>query len=246
MNEVLPKNPETKESLIDFTKKSLSLLEKETWIIFFKKARNWLKDFFWFNDTAHNNTNTAQHIENNEKIWWNTISEEMFQQLLSMEGDQNFIAKSHRQKFWETFVTWPYGMVYKHIDSQGNPLKKPIPFMEWEHLTEERSKNNAKAYYNKKAKERKNTLDSKWCQYSQCMLDSLVSASWWTTKSTNTLKNYVITHRNNKTAITKFMSTHAITAAWNGKVMPWLVRRRKFEANRFKGIKLPFNSYPTR
>lgn len=35
--------------ILSWTKKSLSLLEKETWIDFFKKAGDWIKSFFWLN-----------------------------------------------------------------------------------------------------------------------------------------------------------------------------------------------------
>jgi hypothetical protein len=75
------------------------------------------------------------------------------------------------------------------------------------------------------------------------MLDSLVSTCWWTTKARDNLKNYVLSHRDNKNEIFNFISNHATTAAWNWKVMPGLVRRRKFEANRFIGNKQPFESY---
>lgn len=37
-----------KENLIEWTKKSLSLLEKETWVNFFKKASDWIKSVFSF------------------------------------------------------------------------------------------------------------------------------------------------------------------------------------------------------
>ena len=176
------------------------------------------------------------------KEWWDKISDEMFQQLLKMEGSQNHVAKTAKY-FGETFTTWPYGQVYKHIDENGNLLKTPVPFKEWEKLTEERSKNNAKAFYDKKAKEWKKILDEKWCKYNQDMLDSLVCKSGWTAKATNNLKNFVLSHRNNKDEIFEYMSKHAITAAWNWKVMPGLVKRALFAANWFKWDKKPFSAY---
>ena len=183
-------------------------------------------------------TKVNDKTQENFQQWWDKISNEMFEQLLKMEGSQKHVAKTATY-FGEKFTTWPYGMVYKHIDGNGNLLKKAIPFKEWEQLTEERSKNNARAYYNKKAKERKETLDKKWYKYSQDMLDSLVCQSWWTAKSTNNLKNFVLSHRDNKNEIFNFMSKHATTAAWNWKVMPGLVKRAKFAANRLNLYYLP-------
>ena len=175
--------------------------------------------------------------------WWNKISEDMFQQLLTMEDSQNFIAKIHKNKFWETFVTWPYGMVYKHIDENGNLLKKLIKFKEWERLRPERAKQNAKAYYDKRAQERKNLLDNKWYEYNQAQLDSLVSASWWTTTSVEKLKNFTLSHRGKPMEISKFILTFATKSAWNWQEQPWLVIRRQFESNWFKWIKKPIWEY---
>ena len=197
------------------------------------------------NDTSKPKNDKITQNESQEtwEKWGDKISDEMFQQLLTMEGSQNFVAKSHSKKFGEKFVTWPYGMVYKHIDSQGNLLKKPTPFQEWEKVSQERAQKNAKALYDKRAKEWKELLDTKWYSYTQCMLDSLVSTCWWTSKSQKTLKDYVLSHRNNKSAVVDFIGKHATTAAGNGKVMRGLVRRRKFEANWFNWNKQPFKSY---
>ena len=178
--------------------------------------------------------------------WWVEVSEAMFKQLLYMEGDQDFVAKSHGKKFWESFVTWPYGMVYKHIDENGNLLKNPVPFNNWEHVNKDWAEKNARAYYNKKAKEWSDLLRWKWYEYSQNMLDALVSASWWTKKSVDRLKNFVLSHWDDKDAIFDFMSKFATTAAWNWKTMPWLVIRRDFEANRFKWNKEPLSAYQKR
>ena len=226
------------------TKKSLSLLEKETRIWFFKKASERIKNLFW-NLLKENNPSYKNKITQKEKVqqWWNTISERMFQQLLQIEGSQNFVAKTHKNKYWENFVTWPYGMVYKHIDSKWNLLNKPVPFKNWERVSKERAEKNARAYYNKKAKEWSDLLRSKWYKYSQDMLDALVCASWWTIKSQNRLKEFILSHWGDEDAIYNFMTKFAITAAWNWKVMPGLIRRRKFEANRFKWNRQSYETY---
>ena len=174
---------------------------------------------------------------------WDTISEDMFQQLLKIEGSQNFVAKTHKKNFWENFATWPYGMVYKHIDENWNLLKKPIPFKDGERVSKDWAQKNARALYSKRAKERKDLLDEKWYKYNQNMLDSLVSTCWWTTKARESLQNYVLSHRNNKNEVVDFISKHATTAAGNGKTMPGLVRRRKFEADWFIWNKKPYESY---
>lgn len=51
--------------VLEWTKKSLSILEKETWINFFKKAWDWLKKFFWFKsnespDLTWNSTSSSK------------------------------------------------------------------------------------------------------------------------------------------------------------------------------------------
>lgn len=252
--ENLNKSSDQLSEILTWTRKSLSLLERETWINFFKKAWVWLKKFFWFKENnpswntiseAKTNRDNKTNIETEEVLpkWWSEISNDMFQELLRMEWNQNFTAKTHRQSFGENFPTWPYGMVYKHIDSQWNLLKNPIPFKDWEHLTRDRAEKNAKAYYDKKAKDWTNLLDKNWYRYTQSNLDALVSASWWTTASVKRLKNFVTQHRDNKQDITQFLSTFATTSAWNWKVQPWLVSRRKFESNRFQWIKHPYSDY---
>ena len=178
--------------------------------------------------------------------WWDTISDAMFKQLLYMEGDQDFVAKIHKQKFWENFVTWPYGMVYKHIDENGNLLRTPVPLKNGEHVGKDWAEKNARVYYNKTAKEWSDLLKSKWYEYSQDMLDALVSASWWTEKSVTRLKNFVLSHWDDKDEIFEFMSKFATTAAWNWKTMPWLVIRRDFEANWFRWNKEPMSEYQRR
>ena len=175
--------------------------------------------------------------------WWAEISEEMFQQLLYMEWDQDFVAKVHKNDFWEDFVTWPYGMVYKHIDENWNLLNNIVSFKDGERVSKDWAEKNARAYYNKRAKEWSDLLKSKWYKYSQDMLDALVSASWWTEKSVRRLKEFVLSHWDDKDAIFNFMSKFATTAAWNWKILRGLVIRRDFEANWFKGNKEPLSDY---
>ena len=206
-----------------------------TWWVIYGISKLWWK--------KEPQTENIQESWESIQEWWDTISDDMFKQLLEIEGSQNFTAKTHKQKFWENFATWPYGMVYKHIDKNWNLLDKPIPFEDWEHVSKEWAEKNARALYNKRAKERKDLLDSKGYSYNQNMLDALVSTCWWTTKSRNNCKNYVLSHRNDKDDVANFISKHATTAAWNWQTMPWLVRRRKFEANWFIWNKQPFRSY---
>ena len=103
----------------------------------------------------------------------------------------------------------------------------------WENVSKELALKNAKTYYDIRAKERKSLLDEKWYKYNQCQLDSLVAASWWTQKATKNLQTYVLSHRNNPSEVSSYMSTFATTSAWNGKTQPGLVIRRQFESNRF-------------
>ena len=233
------------------------------WIYFLGKHFN----LWWSSDNNTNNNTETQPAQQQDKTTENPeeklnktteskenettkpdkISNEMFEQLLKMEGkhkeSNNILVAKTGKQFWEKFPTWPYGMVYKHIDESWNPLKKAVPFKEWEKVTEDWWRKNAKAYYDKRAKEWKDILDSKWYKYTQCMLDSLVCQSWWTKKSTNSLKEYVTSHWNDKDGIFNFISKHATTAAWNWKVMPGLVKRAKFAANRFIWNKKPFKEY---
>ena len=174
------------------------------------------------------------------KKWWDKISEDMFQQLLIMEWGQWYKAQVHRE-FRERFPTWPYGMVYKHIDKKWNLLKDIVPFKNGERVSKEWALDNARAYYNKRAQEWKALLDEKWYSYTQSQLDSLVSASWWTENATDKLKNFVLWNRNDKNKIFNFMITFARTA--KGKIQWGLVARRKFEANWFMWTKKSYREY---
>ncbi len=169
-------------------------------------------------------------VETNEELP-TTISEDIFQQLLTMEWWQWYTAQVHK-KYWENFATWPYGMVYKHIDNNGNLLKRPVPFKEWERTSQKWALDNAKAYYNKKAAERSKNLKAAWCKYNQNQLDALVSASWWTVKSYERLKNFVISHWNNLKEVFEFLKTFARRdSKWN--LLWWLIARRNLEADYF-------------
>jgi GH24 family phage-related lysozyme (muramidase) len=148
-----------------------------------------------------------------------------------MEWWQWYTAQVHK-KYWENFATWPYGMVYKHIDNNGNLLKRPVPFKEWERTSQKWALDNAKAYYNKKAAERSKNLKAAWCKYNQNQLDALVSASWWTVKSYERLKNFVISHWNNLKEVFEFLKTFARRdSKWN--LLWWLIARRNLEADYF-------------
>lgn len=194
-----------------------------------------------------NTKKETKESKENGTTWSDKISNEMFEQLLKMEGKHkqgnNTLVAWVGKQFWEKFATWPFGMVYKHIDEQGNPLKKIVHFKAWEEVSEEWAKKNAKACYDKRAKERKEDLEKKWYSYTQNELDALVSTCGWTKKSSNSCKEFVLANRNNKNKVTEYIRTHATTAAWNGKVMPWLVRRREFEAGRFEWSKKLYADY---
>jgi len=220
-----------------FWKKGWGKLLKWAWIT----TATW----WWIYGISKLVSSNKENVEIDQE-WWDTISDAMFQQLLYMEWDQDFVAKSHGKKFWENFVTGPYGMVYKHIDESGNLLENTVSFKEGERVSEDWAQKNARAYYNKRAKEWADLLRSKWYKYSQDMLDALVSASWGTKKSVDRLKSFVLSHWDDKDAIFDFMSKFATTAAWNWKTMPWLVIRRDFEANWFRWNKEPMSEYQRR
>lgn len=173
-----------------------------------------------------------------EKVATGTISDEMFQHLLDKEGahrtsDGNVYAKAETAQFGEKFVTGPYGMVYKHIDKNGNPLQRLEPFRQGEVVSDEWAKKNAKAYYDKQASEWHQLLSGK--EISQNQLDALVSASGGTVRATNAFKKYITEHWGDWDSISKFWKNFAITSAGNGQVQRGLVTRRNFEVNWFLG-----------
>lgn len=62
--EKLSTSIENSGNVVESTKKSLSLLEKETWINLFKKAENWIKNLFW----SISKKDTPK-VENTPTIW---------------------------------------------------------------------------------------------------------------------------------------------------------------------------------
>ena len=65
---------ESSSEIVWETKESLSLLEKETWVNFFQKASNWIKNLFWIKwnsgETSHSensNENTPKQDEERQK-----------------------------------------------------------------------------------------------------------------------------------------------------------------------------------
>ena len=76
MKEHLGESIDTTKSIITWTKKSLSLLEKETWINFFKKAWDWLKNLFWFWDKKWEAYSEICNWNNNLRVseTWDYIS----------------------------------------------------------------------------------------------------------------------------------------------------------------------------
>lgn len=213
------------------------------WTYFFGKYLNlrWNNKGNSINQAKIKNQSSEQ--QENFQQWWDKISDEMFEQLLKMEGKHEegdkLVAKTGKQ-FWEKFPTWPYGMVYKHIDNEGNLLKKSVPFKEWEAVTKEWAMKNARACYDKRAKEIKEAFDKKWYNLSQNQLDALTSTCGWTSASRKNCLNFVLENRNDQKKVIDYISTHATTAAWNGQVQPGLVYRRKFEADWFVWNKMTF------
>ena len=65
------RNENAKESgkeIVDWTKRSLSLLKKETWFYFFNRAYNWLKSIFWFNNSNENDNDNNKLKKNSTKV----------------------------------------------------------------------------------------------------------------------------------------------------------------------------------
>lgn len=174
------------------------------------------------------------------------ISDAMFENLLGVEGahtaNGKLIAKSERKNFGENFVTGPHGMVYKHIDAQGNLLKTPQSFKEGEAVSPQWARANARAYYDKQAQEWEKLLQGKQ-GVTQNRIDALVAATGGTAKAKKATQNFVLSHWGDWQAIEQHLRTHATTAAGNGKRMPGLVIRRQFEADWFKGEAKPYSWY---
>ncbi len=179
-------------------------------------------------------SNVVKESKEIKKSLPNKISDSMFQELLKMEGDQSLVAEIHKNDFWERFVTGPYGMTLKRIDKNGNLLKTPVKFKEWDRFTSAWAKENARAFYNKKAKEVSWFLTEHWLVYNQNQLDSIVSIlSNVTAKSARRLKDFLVSNRNFwLDQIYKFIVNFALRSQ-NGEIQPGLEVRRLFEANWF-------------
>lgn len=164
------------------------------------------------------------------------ISEDMFANLLKMEGAHanasgRLVAHAEKKDFGESFVTGPYGMVYKY-DANGNNIGG---WKEGETTDEASARENARRSYLRRYKKWQQLLAGKE-GVNQDRIDALVSASGGTAKATKRTEEFVLGHWGDWEAIDKFLRTHAVTAAGNGKVQPGLVLRRHLEADWFKGI----------
>jgi len=101
---------ESKEKVIKWTKKSLSLLEKETRINFFKSVSDWLKKFF-----RANNSNKKEIHKESTKNLNNYANEHISEDVV--EKARNYISswwKFHSDSKWN--ITWGRNK-YKHVCS---------------------------------------------------------------------------------------------------------------------------------
>lgn len=122
---------ESWKEIIDWTKKSLSLLEKETRINFFKRAWNWLKRFFGFNDNDGEDKSSLSlfHNKENGNTSLSSMSQDKESGSDSNDNINEHISKSAVKRTrnyisnWWTFyspslwtITWGVGK-YKHVCS---------------------------------------------------------------------------------------------------------------------------------
>lgn len=233
------------EELHNYNKKYIDLLleedssfwEKHPWTK--KYTQKYSESSSWWSSDSWTGVDGWWGTVDSDETWSlpSGISDEMFTQLKLMEWEQAsseegfLVAKTHSRDFWEHFATWPYGMVYKRIDQDGKPLSQASHFFNGEKVTKERAEKNARAYYDRSAKEWKNVLQ--WKTYTQHQFDALVSASWWTTASKKALQKFVLENWDTPSNISGYLLTFATKAAWDGKVKAWLVIRRKFESQWF-------------
>ena len=103
---------EAGEKIFEWTKKSLSLLEKETWISFFNRASKWLKDIFWFKDNKWAVGHDSKESDNNLTAYTNVHIPEK-----NVKKAWDYITN------WWTFyspskwnITWGWNK-YKHVCS---------------------------------------------------------------------------------------------------------------------------------
>lgn len=198
-------NNETYESLFQPIKQLLNNLQKET----------------------KNNLNTQ--IEQSEKKLPDTISEPVFKDLLHWEGSNGWVGR----KYWENFYTWAYGMTRRHLDSHWKPLNDSIPYPKGKKISDIEAKENARAYYNKRAKERATLLKKAWYKYTQNQLDALVAASSGTENAVQRLKDFVISHWNEwPDVISNFILGFA-TKSQNWQEQPGLIIARARQAGLF-------------
>ena len=115
IKEGLSWNLDTSETLVWETKHSLSLLEKETWVNFFKKASDWIKKIFG---------GDRQSEENPDKSNENTPKQN--------EGNQNITEDKRLQEGFDkekkTYTNPKSWLTYKCIDQVLDPagnLKYP-------------------------------------------------------------------------------------------------------------------------
>lgn len=118
---------ETKESLswsesssevVWETKKSLSLLEKETWVKFFKKASDWIKNFFWI---KWNNEETSYSNKSGET---RDSYEDTQRQEEKQKNDEEKKLQEGFDKEKKTYTNSKSGLTYNCIDQVLDPAGK--------------------------------------------------------------------------------------------------------------------------
>ncbi len=105
MVEKLQEEEKLNESVIDWTKGALAILEKETWISFFKKASEWIKSLFWISiDKKLDNSDNSVKSLKSEKS--KVVDKE------STAASSYEYSKGNSLNF-KWFTPWPYP--FKHI-----------------------------------------------------------------------------------------------------------------------------------
>ena len=168
-------NVNTKESegkVVKWTKKSLSLLEKETRINFFKSASDWLKNIFWLNNSSekksHNESAINQAKNNNSENPGNNLdaytNEHINKSVVKkarnyISGWWTFYSDSKwtitwgRDKYKHVCSTWSYNVLWrlwlpKVSESTECDLKWTIlPKMGLEYIWEVNPNNPGKNWY---------------------------------------------------------------------------------------------------
>lgn len=119
MVETMGNSKESGKEIINWTKKSLSLLEKETRINFFRSASDWLKKIFWFDKSdkkeSHNesinnlNAYTNEHI--NESAVKNTRN--YISNWWTFHSDSKWTVTWGRDKYKHVCSTWSYNILWR-------------------------------------------------------------------------------------------------------------------------------------